>query len=678
VNHLAAEKSPYLLQHAGNPVDWYPWGEEAFRRARADNRPVFLSIGYATCHWCHVMAHESFEDERVAALMNAVFVSIKVDREERPDLDEHFMNVCQLLTGSGGWPLTVVLTPEGKPFFAGTYIPRENAYGRMGMMELVPAIADLWSERRDDVDASVEEIARALAGRMQQEGDGIPIDAGAVLRAADGISRHYDSRNGGFGSAPKFPMPVLSLLLLRAWDRSRDSDTRAMVEKSLTAMRNGGIYDQVGFGFHRYSTDAFWRVPHFEKMLYDQALLLLAYCETWQAAGSDPAADGTRGAAFLMRMTSREIATYVLRDMTSPEGAFYSAEDADSEGEEGKFYTWTEAELPLSLSVEERAELQKRYGTFGTARGILFRDPADTSPPGRIESALLHAREGRVRPLRDDKVLADWNGLMIAALSRAGGAFDEPSLVHAAGKAARFVLDRMSPGGRLLHRYRDGEAAIPAFAEDLAFLAWGLLEHYEASFEVPSLKGAVAQIDALLAHHWDQGSGGFFRTADDAEALPGGRSKPLHDGVIPSANSVALLVLLRLARITGNSDYQGKAESIIRLYPAEAVEDAYSHAVFLAAVDFAAGPTYEVVIAGDPEAEDTRAMVREIRRRFLPRKVLLFRPANVRRAEISEIAAFTDPLAMREGKATAYVCRNHACELPTSDVGRVLELLGAG
>ena len=669
MNHLAAEKSPYLLQHAANPVDWYPWGEEAFRRARAENRPVFVSIGYATCHWCHVMAHESFENERVAALMNGAFVSIKIDREERPDLDEHFMDVCQLLTGSGGWPLTVVLTPDGKPFFAGTYIPRENAYGRMGMMELVPAIAELWSARRADVDSSVEEIAQALAGRARETGAGTAVEADAAVRAAGGMAGHYDPRNGGFGTAPKFPMPVITLLLLRAWDRSRDPGTLAMVEKSLTAMRNGGIYDQVGFGFHRYSTDAFWRVPHFEKMLYDQALLLLAYCEAWQATGSD-----------FYRMTAREIAGYVLRDMTSAEGGFYSAEDADSEGEEGKFYTWTEAELPSTLSAEERSELERRYGKLGTARGILCRDPADTSPPGRAEKALLEARGGRVRPLRDDKVLADWNGLMIAALSRAGGAFDEPALVQAAGKAARFVLGRMSRDGRLLHRYRDGEAAIPAFAEDLAFLAWGLLEHYEASFDVSSLKDALALVDTLAAHHWDADSGGFFRTADDAEIPPGGRSKPLRDGVIPSANSAALLVLLRLARITGNAGYQKMAESIIRLYPAEAVDDAYSNAVFLSAVDFAAGPVYEVVISGDPDAEDTRAMARDVRSRFLPRKVLLLRPGNAGSAAadgITEVAPFTGPLDMRDGRATAYVCRDHACGLPTTDPAKMRELLGS-
>jgi uncharacterized protein len=670
VNHLASEKSPYLLQHASNPVDWYPWGEEALRRARAENRPVFVSIGYATCHWCHVMAHESFEDSGVAALMNRAFVSIKIDREERPDLDEHFMEVCQLLTGSGGWPLTVVLTPEGKPFFAGTYIPRENAYGRMGMMELVPAIAELWSVRRADVDSSVKEIARALAGRAQETGAGTIPDRDAIVRAAAGMARLYDPRNGGFGTAPKFPMPVIALLLLRAWDRSRDPGTLSMVEKSLATMRNGGVYDQVGFGFHRYSTDALWRVPHFEKMLYDQALLLVAYCEAWQATGRD-----------FYRTTAREIAAYMLRDMTSPEGAFYSAEDADSEGEEGRFYTWTEAELPVTLSADERSELESRYGRLGAARAILYRDPADTSPPGRVEAALLEARRGRVRPLRDDKVLADWNGLMIAALSRAGGAFDQPELVQAAGKAARFVLGRMSRDGRLLHRYRDGEAAIPAFAEDLAFMAWGLLEHYEASFEVSSLKAARAQVDVLVAHYWDSDSGGFFRTADDAEVPPGGRSKPLRDGVIPSANSAAMLVLLRLARITGSADYQRMAESIMRVYPAEAAEDAYSHSVFLAALDFAAGPVHEVVIAGDPDAEDTRAMVGEIRRRFLPRKVLLLRPEGTEPAEtsaspeITEVAPFTGPLAMREGKATAYVCRDRACGLPTTDAAKMLELL---
>ncbi|MFI5369559.1 MAG: thioredoxin domain-containing protein, partial [Spirochaetia bacterium] len=572
-------------------MDWYAWGDEAFRRARDDDKPVFLSIGYATCHWCHVMEHESFEDERVAALMNEAFVSIKVDREERPDIDEHFMRICQLLTGAGGWPLTMILTPEGKPFFAATYIPKDNAYGRTGMLELIPEIAQVWAARRAEVDASAEAIGKEIVDRVHEKPGGVVApDPEAAGQAARQLSRIFDSANGGFGDAPKFPMPVLFPLLLRAWDRGRDPEALRMVEQSLTAMRNGGIYDQAGFGFHRYSTDAHWLVPHFEKMLYDQALLLLAYTETWQAVGSD-----------FYRHTAEEIAAYVLRDMTSPEGAFYSAEDADSDGEEGRFYTWTEQEADAALGPE-RGQLVKTYGVLAPGQNILHRDPADTSTPGRLEQLLFAAREGRNRPFKDDKVLADWNGLMIAALARAGGAFDEQGLIAAAGRAADFVLHRMSPDGRLCHRFRDGETAITAFAEDHAFLAWGLLELYEAGFEERFLSGAVDVMQALIQRYWDPDDGGFFRTAADAPQLPGGRVKPLTDGVIPSANSVALLVLLKLARITGSAEYQQMAEAVMRLSGGRGAEDPYSHAFFLCAMDMAAGPFLEIVVAGAPGA----------------------------------------------------------------------------
>ena len=665
LNRLAKEKSPYLLQHAGNPVDWYAWGDEAFRKARDDDKPVFLSIGYATCHWCHVMEHESFEDEHVAALMNETFVSIKVDREERPDIDEHFMRICQLLTGAGGWPLTMILTPEGKPFFAATYIPKDNAYGRTGMRELVPEIAQVWATRRAEVDASAEAIGKELSDRtnVKPAGAGIP-DAEAAGQAARQLSRMFDSANGGFGDAPKFPMPVLFPLLLRAWERGRDPDVLRMVEQSLTAMRNGGIYDQAGFGFHRYSTDSHWLVPHFEKMLYDQALLLLAYTETWQAVGKD----------FYQR-TAKEIAAYVLRDMTSPEGAFYSAEDADSEGEEGRFYTWAEQEAAAALGPGTLGQFAKTYGELGPGQNILHRDPADVSPPGMVEQALFAAREARIRPFKDDKVLADWNGLMIAALARAGGAFDDSKLIEAAGKAADFVLQRMHLDGRLCHRFRDGETAITAFAEDHAFLAWGLLELYEAGFEERFLSRALDMMQALIGHYWDTENGGFFRTAADAPELPGGRVKPMTDGVIPSANSVALLVLLKLARITGSAGYQEMAEAIMRLSGVRGDEDAYSHAFFLCAMDMAAGPFFEVVIAGSREGSDTQAMAREVRRGFMPRRVLILRPTDDAEPPIVRIAPFTKPLAALNGKAAAYLCRDHACSLPTSDTAKMLALL---
>ena len=407
-------------------MDWYPWGEEAFQAARTNDKPVFLSIGYSTCHWCHVMENESFSDPGVADLMNEAFISIKVDREERPDLDEHFMNVSRLLTGSGGWPLTIIMTPERKAFYAATYIPRENAYGRMGMLELIPRIRDLWETRRDDVVQSADAIAEEINKLDHGVPSGFAAGAEVASGAARALSGMFDSRNGGFGTAPKFPMPTIFGLLLRAWNRDGDAETLGMVTRTLSAMRSGGIYDQVGFGFHRYSTDARWRVPHFEKMLYDQALHCLAYTEAWQATGAEA-----------WKQTAREICAYVLRDLALPEGGFATAEDADSEGVEGRFYVWTAVEVRSLLG--DRAEaFSARYGVED---GILHRDVSDSVTAGEDEAVLLSARARRVRPLRDDKILADWNGLMIAGLARAGSAFDEPPLVAAGEAAARFITE---------------------------------------------------------------------------------------------------------------------------------------------------------------------------------------------------------------------------------------------
>jgi hypothetical protein len=470
-------------------------------------------------------------------------------------------------------------------------------------------------------------------------------------------------------------MPTLFPLLLRSWNKDGDPESFAMVERSLVAMRGGGIFDQVGFGFHRYSTDAGWLVPHFEKMLYDQALLALAYTDAWQATRKD-----------MYRRTAGEILGYARRDLALPGGGFATAEDADSEGEEGKFYLWTAAELRSTLGDGAFADFSRRYGVSdagnfegpGGASGenILHRDPSDTSAPGVSEAKLLAARATRVRPLRDDKVLADWNGLMIAAAARAGSAFDDAELVRSAEGAARFVLERMRPrGGRLLHRFRDGEAAISAFADDYAFLSWGLLELYEATFDVRFLRESIALVDDFMKHFWDAGSGGFFQTADDAPDAVARRIS-LTDGVLPSANSVGLMVLLKLNRITGNVEYEKKAEAILRLYPPDAATNAPSFSFFLSAADFSAGPSYEVVIAGDPEAEDTRAMLRALHQRFLPNAVILLRPTNVASPEIVTVAPFTAAQGAVKGKATAYVCRDFVCNLPTNDIEAMLGTLG--
>ncbi len=657
MNRLAGELSPYLLQHADNPVNWHPWGEEAFAAARRDDKPVFLSIGYSTCHWCHVMEHESFSDPEVAALMNDAFVSIKIDREERPDLDAHFMRVCQMLTGAGGWPLTVIVTPDRKPFFAGTYIPRDNSSGRMGMMELVPRIRELWTTQRKSIDESVESIMAALARPDAEEPGDFSPGPSVIVEAARSLSARFDGRNAGFGGAPKFPMPTLIGLLLRAWRRGGNAETLAMAERTLAAMRRGGIYDQVGFGFHRYSTDERWHVPHFEKMLYDQALLCLAYTEAWQAVGKD-----------LYRRTALEICSYVLRDLRLPGGAFATAEDADSEGVEGRFYAWTEKELRSVLGDGDFELLSRRYilREPADAQIILHRFPSDDAPPDAREAALREARARRVRPLRDNKVLADMNGLMIAALARAGRLFDEPSLVEAAAAAARFVRGGMTgEDGTLLHRYRDGVAGIPAFADDHAFMAWGMLELFEAGFDAAWLEEAVHLTDALIAGFWDDETGAFFQTSGSVEKGIA-RMKSFTDGVIPSANAVALMLFVKLNRITGRSDYQEKADALMRCVPGDAVDSSISYSHLLSAADYAAGPTAEVVIVGDPAATDTRAMREAFRRVYAPNAVIMVKRATGD-ALLDRLAPFTSSLRQVAGRATAYVCRDFTCSLPATD-----------
>ncbi len=690
-NRLASEKSPYLLQHADNPVEWYPWGPEAFEKAAREDRPVFLSIGYSTCHWCHVMAHESFEDPEVARLMSEVFVCIKVDREERPDIDSVYMAVCQMLTGSGGWPLTIVMTPDKRPFFAATYIPRTNRYGRAGMLDIIPRIQELWANQRGEILESASQITAALR-EVRQDAPGDEPDETTLRLAYRQSEERFDAQYGGFGEAPKFPTPHNLFFLLRYWKRTGEEKALAMVERTLEAMRLGGIYDHVGFGFHRYSTDRHWRLPHFEKMLYDQALLAMAYVEAHQATGKG-----------LYAQTAQEIFAYVLRDMTSPEGGFYSAEDADSEGEEGKFYVWTEEELRHILH-EDEADLVTDI--FQAEPGGNFREESTGEPPGanilhlrkalhdlareldieeqalsqRVESArhkLFARRSQRPHPHKDDKILTDWNGLMIAALAKGAQALDRPDYAEAARRAADVILATMqTEDGRLLHRYRDGEAAIPAHIDDYAFLIWGLLELYEATFEGRYLRVALSLNDVLLEHFWDDENGGFYVTADDAEALLV-RQKEIYDGAAPSGNSVAMLDLLRLARLTANPDLEEKATAIGRVFSGQVKRAPLAFTHLMAAVDFAIGPSYEVVIAGDSQAEDTIAMLRALQIPFIPNKVVILHPSGQEEATITPLAPFIRQQTAIDGKATAYVCQNTACKLPTTNASEMLAMLGA-
>jgi uncharacterized protein YyaL (SSP411 family) len=688
-NRLIHEKSPYLLQHANNPVDWYPWGEDAFEKAHHEDKPIFLSIGYSSCHWCHVMAHESFEDPQIAALMNDAFVNIKVDREERPDIDDVYMAVAQMMTGRGGWPLSIIMTPDKVPFFAGTYIPKESRWGQAGMLTLVPAISERWETQRDDLLNIADQVTGALQ-QMSQDAPGNELTESTLERAFQQLSQRFDAQRGGFGSAPKFPTPHNLLFLLRYWKRTGSDTALNMVEQTLQAMRRGGVFDHVGFGFHRYSTDAHWLLPHFEKMLYDQAMLAMAYTEAYQATGNES-----------YRGTAEEIFAYVLRDMTAPEGGFYSAEDADSEGEEGKFYVWTQRELREVLGEEEADFVAK---VLGVEPGGNFTDEATRAKMGtnilhlpeplsglavrfglseqelaeRVEVArrkLFARREKRVHPLKDDKVLTSWNGLMIAALAKGARAFDSPCYVQAAAGAADFILEHMvRDDGRLLHRYRDGEAALLAYAEDYAYLTWGLLELYEATFETRYLEKALALNAELVERFWDEESGGFYTTADDGEQLLV-RQKEIYDGAIPSANSVAMLNLLRLGRMTARPDLEEKAATISRVFSKSVGQSPIAYPQLMVAVDLALGPSCEVVIAGKLGAEDTRKMLRALREQFLPSKVVLFRPDG-ESPHIARLAEFTRYQRSIDGKATAYVCRHHNCEFPTTDVDAMLELLG--
>ena len=694
MNLLKDEKSPYLLQHADNPVDWYPWGNEAFEKAKREDKPILLSIGYSTCHWCHVMAHESFEDLEVARLMNETFISIKVDREERPDVDNVYMTVCQMLSkGACGWPLNVMMTPDKKPFFAATYIPKESRYGRAGMIELVPRIGEVWKKQREELLKSADSITTAVkkATDVSQITSGKSLRSSTLTVGYNQLHERFDEKNGGFASAPKFPTAHNYLFLLRYWNRTGDEEALKMVEKTLQKMRLGGVYDHVGFGFHRYSTDSSWLLPHFEKMLYDQAMLSMTYVEAYQATGKKE-----------YETTAREIFAYVLRDLTSLEGAFYSAEDADSEGQEGKFYIWSEEEIKGVLG-DEKADLiirtynveksgnfteettQEKIGfnilhlresLFATAKSF---EPNEEEFLDKIEESrkkLLESREKRIRPYKDDKILTDWNGLMIAALSKGGSVLNEPQYTQAAKRAAGFILKEMrQDNGRLLHRYRGKEAGIKANADDYAFLVWGLLELYEATFDVQYLTYAIELQEDMIELFWDDKNGGFYFTPHDAEELIA-RQKEIYDGAVPSGNSVALLNLIKIGGITGKSHYEEKSAKLVSAF-AETIETApMAYTQLLTGLDFAMGPSYEVVIVGDPHGMDTETMLTALRKEYNPNKVILFLGANGE-PDVAKVAEFTKGHTTIQGKATAYVCQNHICKLPTTEVNKMLESLNS-
>jgi len=681
-NRLIYEKSPYLLQHAHNPVDWYPWGQAAFDRATREDKPIFLSIGYSTCHWCHVMERESFEDPEVASLMNQDYVSVKVDREERPDVDSTYMDACQMMTGSGGWPLTIIMRPDRKPFFAGTYIPRDDRFGMLGMKHLLKEIANAWRDRREDIDSVAEMATSTIADHLSHDRETVHLDRRVMDGLYSQLTEEYDSEHGGFGHFPKFPIPHKMLFLLRYWKRTGEGKALTMVEETLIHMMRGGIHDQVGGGFHRYSTDRIWLVPHFEKMLYDQALLTMAYSEAFQA---------TRRREF--RRTASGIIDYVLGEMTSPEGAFCSAEDADSEGEEGMFYIWTldevrevlgnEGDLMIEafnvldagnyldessrgLSGRNILHMDRGYKELAEERGVTI-DELFEVLDGSLARLRDH-RKGRIRPLRDDKILADWNGLMVAALARASWMLDRSDCLEAAERAASFILDRMSGDG-LRHRFREGEISREVFLQDYSFLIWGLAELYQSTFDVRWLREALHLMDSMVDMFWNSERGWF-------QLSPRGREEMIfqkmdsYDGAVPSGNSAAFLDLIMLSRITGRAEWEDIAQRLSDSYSPQVLENPQAYALFLSGLDLALGPSSEVVITGDLGSEGIRRMVSAIRERYLPGVILL-----LRREGLEELVPYTSIMDGDDGKVLAYVCSGKECRMPVDSVEDMMELI---
>lgn len=683
-NQLQDEQSPYLQQHADNPVNWYPWSEEAFQQAHDRDRPVFLSIGYSTCHWCHVMEKESFEDPEVAEQLNKTFVNIKVDREERPDIDDVYMRICQMLNGRGGWPLTIIMTPEKKPFFAATYLPKESRGGKKGLLDLIPEIREIWSSSRENVLQSAEDITQQLRESSAES----PGDEPGVEVLASGyntLRERYDEEYGGFGQEPKFPTPHNLLFLLRYFRREENEAARDMVGSTLRRMYRGGIFDQVGYGFHRYSTDRKWLLPHFEKMLYDQALLSFAASEMYQVSGEEVFGD-----------ISRKTLNYVLRDLQAPEGGFYSAEDADSEGEEGRFYVWTMEELRDLLSREEveflrdafhvREEGNYREESTGQKSGknILYPGALDVHPAEeldmdsdsfdqkweRIRKQLFDHRNERVRPHRDEKILTDWNGLMIGALSRAGAVLQDEKYIHAARNCAAFLRKEVKDNdGYLLHRYRNGDAGITGNAADYTFLTWGLLELYETTGEPTYLQESKVLMDQFLKRFGDEQSGGFYFTPEDGESLIN-RQKEARDGALPSSNSMAVVVLSKIARMTGEPEYEAKARMAAQAFSGSLTPSPASFTMLLCGVDFLNGPVSEVIVSGGT-AESVHPFHQALYERYFPRTVHLIQ-TDENREQLQKIAPFTASMTAENNGPRAYVCRERACDQPVEEVDEMM------
>ncbi|MBN2716485.1 MAG: thioredoxin domain-containing protein [Deltaproteobacteria bacterium] len=670
-NRLSNEQSPYLLQHQHNPVDWYPWGDEAFAAAKRENRPVFLSIGYATCHWCHVMAHESFEDNDVAAVLNRDFISIKVDREERPDVDHIYMTVAQMLTGSGGWPLSILMTPDKKPFFAATYIPKEARYGSAGFIEILEMVKKKWQADEVSIKKNADEITAALK-RINTSGRGGTPNDSFFEKAYARLAMRFDSVQGGFSDGTKFPAPHNLIFLLRHYQRTGIKNALHMAETTLKNMRAGGIFDQLGFGFHRYSTDSEWLVPHFEKMLYDQAMLMLAYTEAFEATGNS-----------LYAQVVDEIVSYLKNKLRSSEGTFFSAEDADSEGVEGKYYVWTLSEINAALTSDEADAFIAQYnieayGNFESHQtppqtniphltvDSLERPVTDDETAARLASAvdklLLH-RSRRVRPLLDDKVLTDWNGLTIAALAKAGRALNNDEYITMAEQAAAFLKKNMTkPDGTLWHRYRNGVGAIGGHLDDYAFLVLGVIELYQATFDVCWLEWALSLV-RIADEQFGTEDGSYCLASVQATDLIV-RPKEYYDGAFPSGNAVMHENLVRLARLLGNAEFEARAHRLSGVMSASAGQSPDAHTYYLTGLLFALGPSVEIVVTGEKNDERTLALLDAARNSYTPNRVVLLKTQqNTER--LTDMAPYTAAQSLIENSPTAYVCAQNHCKAPT-------------
>ncbi len=678
-NRLAKETSPYLLQHAHNPVDWYPWGEEAFAKAKAENKPILLSVGYSACHWCHVMEHESFEDEKIASLMNDLFVNIKVDREERPDVDEIYMHAVQMLTGRGGWPMTMFLTPDAEPFYGGTYFPPVDRHNLPAFPRVLLGVAQAYRDKPDEVAKSTRQILANLEKLSQRQETQRPLQIETVQNAAAQLAENVDHTHGGLGGAPKFPNTAVFSLFLRQLHTNQNSHYLEMTSHTLRKMAEGGVYDHLGGGFHRYSVDEHWLVPHFEKMLYDNALLTRLYLEAYQAT-QDP----------FFRGVVEEILAYVEREMLSPEGGFYSTQDADSEGVEGKFFVWDQEQIVEALG-EEVGEIVCRYydvTDVGNFEGHNILHPSleldqlarlfgrEVDEIGQLiataKQRLFTIREERIKPGRDEKILTCWNGLMLSGFAEAARVLDNPHYLDIARRNAAFVLTKLSENGRLLRSYKDGQAKFNAYLDDYASFTCGLLDLYEATSEPDYLDRAVGLMQVLLERFWDAEQGGFFFTSDDHERLIS-RSKSAFDGSIPSGNSLATLALLRLFSLTERQDYLDKAEQTLRLFYDDMERSPFGFSQLLGVLDFHLQRPKQIVLVGDASASETRQLLARINALYLPNKtVVCLDPQSL--ADGKGPAAL-DGKVQVDGKLTTYVCHNFTCSPPATDWGTLKALL---